>query len=246
MITRMLIVVGRIPSKIRKHGLAGICRLAVMRLRVGWRGLRGRGGRFDRQSGVQTEGIMEVDSLDIPFSARDHSVRYDPTAVECFNRIMAGLRIRHEDFTFVDIGSGKGRVILMASEYPFRRILGVELSPALHRIAADNIRAYNSESQRCKDITSTCSCATTWEIPEEDLVLFMFNPFDGTVLSQFLATIRESMQARPRALAVVYVYPRQEHLLADCGFLRRIGGERGYDPYTEYAVYANDIFLHRQ
>ena len=49
-------------------------------------------------------------------------------------------------FTFVDLGSGKGRTLLMASDYPFRRIIGVELLPSLHQIAQENLRQYKSES----------------------------------------------------------------------------------------------------
>ena len=74
---------------------------------------------------------------------------YQPTEPALFREMMktmSSLEIDFQDLTFIDVGSGKGRVLLMAAEYPFRRVLGVELLPALHRVAQANIRAYKSES----------------------------------------------------------------------------------------------------
>src|SRR5579864_7137056 len=56
------------------------------------------------------------------------------------------------DFTFIDLGSGKGRVLLMASDYPFKRIIGVEFMLELHRVAQKNIAGYSSDRQQCRQI----------------------------------------------------------------------------------------------
>ena len=69
---------------------------------------------------------------------------YQPTDPALFQEIMASLPIEFEQFAFVDLGSGKGRTLLMASEYPFKRIVGVELIAELHRAAEENIRDYRS------------------------------------------------------------------------------------------------------
>ncbi len=74
---------------------------------------------------------------------------YQPTDPALFQEIMASLPIEFEQFAFVDLGSGKGRTLLMASEYPFKRIVGVELIAELHRAAEENIRDYRSPTQRC-------------------------------------------------------------------------------------------------
>jgi len=71
---------------------------------------------------------------------------YQPTDPALFREMMASLPIELDTFTFVDLGSGKGRTLLMASEYPFRRIVGVELLPALHQVAQENLARYKSES----------------------------------------------------------------------------------------------------
>ena len=84
---------------------------------------------------------------------------YMPTDPATFGEMMAALPIDFHQFTFIDIGSGKGRTLLMASEFPFRRILGVEILPELDRAARENIQAYKSPMQRCAKIESVCADA---------------------------------------------------------------------------------------
>src|SRR5580704_12274414 len=89
---------------------------------------------------------------------------YQPTEAALFHEMLDALHQQtHFDFgsfVFLDSGSGKGRTLLMASDYPFRRILGVELLPALHRAAQENLGKYRSESQKCFKLESICGDAT--------------------------------------------------------------------------------------
>ena len=64
----------------------------------------------------------------------------------------------------------------MASEYPFRRIVGVELLPELHQIAQENLARYKSESQKCFALEAVCGDAIDFAFPVEPLVIFLFNP----------------------------------------------------------------------
>src|SRR5579863_4590016 len=106
---------------------------------------------------------------------------YQPTDPALFREMLDALaeqaRISLSDFTFVDLGSGKGRTLLMASDYPFRRILGVELLPALHQIAEENLKKYSSESQKCFQLESICADAIDFPFPAEPTLLYLFNPF---------------------------------------------------------------------
>ena len=101
---------------------------------------------------------------------------YQPTDPALFREMMSALPIQFDKFTFIDIGSGKGRTLLMASEYPFQKIIGVELLPELHQVAQENLRLYQSESQKCFALESVCGNATTFPFPAEPLVLYLFNP----------------------------------------------------------------------
>src|SRR5882724_11839191 len=74
---------------------------------------------------------------------------YQPTEAALFHEMLASLKIGFHDFTFIDLGSGKGRTMLMASDYPFRHILGIELLPQLNAVAQKNIAVYKKDSKLC-------------------------------------------------------------------------------------------------
>jgi SAM-dependent methyltransferase len=135
------------------------------------------------------------------------------------------------DFTFIDLGSGKGRVLLMASDYPFRRIIGGELLPALHQIAQENLTKYRSELQRCFALESICGDAAEFQFPEEPIVLYLFNPFPESGLRRVLANLEQSLREHPRAVYVLYLNPLLEHVVRDCAVLRKIGGTDQYSVY---------------
>jgi len=138
---------------------------------------------------------------------------YQPTDPAAFQEMMAALPIDFSDYTFVDLGSGKGRTLLMASEFPFCRIIGVEVVPDLHLGAEQNIRDYHSPTQRCRAIESICADASTFLLPLDPLVLYLFNPFSERHLDQVLANLESSLRERPRSVYVLYHNPLLEESL---------------------------------
>jgi len=107
-------------------------------------------------------------------------------------------------FCFVDFGSGKGRVLLVAAHHPFREVVGVEFSPELHEIAASNIRMYTSPARRCRNVRSVCADAASFRIPEGDRILYFNNPFAAPVFAQVLANIRAAHERAPTKSYVLY------------------------------------------
>jgi len=132
---------------------------------------------------------------------------YQPTDPAAFCQMMNSLPIDVGQYTFVDLGSGKGRTLLMASEWPFRRIMGVEMVPELHRASEQNIRDYHSPTQRCHAIESICTDASAFPLPPDPLVVYLFNPFSEKNLDQVLANLASSLQEAPRAVYVLYHNP---------------------------------------
>ena len=156
---------------------------------------------------------------------------YQPTEPILFREMMASLPIEFDQFTFIDIGSGKGRTLLMASEYPFRKIVGVELIAELHQAAEENIRSYRSPTQRCAEIESVLGNARDFELPVEPLVLFLFNPLPERALSGFLQRLESSLGKTPRPVWMVYHNPLLEPVLGTSGFLQKAGGTPQYSVY---------------
>jgi len=95
--------------------------------------------------------------------------------------------------------------VLLASDYPFPRIIGVEYAEPLHRAAVENIQRYRSTGQRCHDIESVCADAMAFQPPDSPLVCLFFNPFDDATTARVLDNLRESVQSSPRPCLVLYV-----------------------------------------
>jgi len=149
---------------------------------------------------------------------------YQPTEPALFKEMMASLKIDFQEFTFIDIGSGKGRVLLMAADYPFRRILGIELLPALHRVAQENLSAYKSDSQQCFALETVCGDAREFVFPAEPILLYLFNPLPELALIEVMANLENSLRQFPRVVHLLYHNPLLEHVLAKHPAFTKIGG----------------------
>ena len=158
---------------------------------------------------------------------------YQPTDPELFGEMMANLPIDFSRFTFVDLGSGKGRTLLMASEYPFRRIVGVELMAGLHRIAQENLSNYKSDSQKCFALEAICDDATNFPFPDEPLVLYLFNPLPESGLKCLMARLEDSLNAHPRPVYVLYHNPLLEGVLSESPGLTKVRGTHQYSLYAD-------------
>jgi hypothetical protein len=162
----------------------------------------------------------------VPFGTRVRELiagaRYQPSDPELFQHILQSLPVSSEGFTFIDLGSGKGRTLLMASDYPFRRIVGLELLPELNEIASRNIARYRSEQQKCFSIESHAGDARHFEFPGEALVLYLFNPFPEYVLRNVLQNLHESWKAAPREIYVIYHNLVHEEVFRAQSWLREL------------------------
>src|SRR5579863_4945310 len=153
---------------------------------------------------------------------------YQPTEPGAFHEMIDALHehtgLDFRDFTFIDLGSGKGRTLLMASDYPFRRIVGVELLPALHGIAVENLSHYKNAAQKCFSLEAICTDANEFALPDEPLVVYMFNPLPESGMRRVCANLERSLSTRPRAVYVLYHNPLLAHVLAEGGVLNKVAG----------------------
>src|SRR5271165_1220782 len=115
--------------------------------------LRRRHVRFDRKLGICTIGSATSDEID---SSRASSVRQG-VPINFFRSILASLHLDYSTTVFVDLGCGKGRTLIQASGYPFRSIIGVEMSEALCQIAVANVKQYRSKHLGTPEISVVCN-----------------------------------------------------------------------------------------
>jgi hypothetical protein len=161
---------------------------------------------------------------------------YQPTDSVLFHEMLAALasqtHCEFHNFVFIDLGSGKGRALMMAADYLFRRIIGVELLPQLHGITQENLSRYKSESQKCFAIESICQDATHYVFPAEPVVLYLFNPLPEAGLRRVIINLEESLRAQPRQVFVLYHNPLLEHVLSNNHSWKKLAGTH------QYAIFA--------
>jgi len=168
---------------------------------------------FDLQHGVHTCGDANLAGLTLVGNNADHGVFYHPAHPKFLFEVFSSLKIDYQSYTFVDLGSGKGRALLVASEFPFSEILGVEFAAELHKIACENIRSYRSKTQKCKNVRSLNLDAAEFELPLTPLVLYLFNPFRPGVLSPVLQRLQRSLISHPRNVTLIYAAPFHASLI---------------------------------
>jgi SAM-dependent methyltransferase len=185
--------------------------------------------RREAPYGVSSEGRVALHELAIDSENRTLGFPYVPSPGRLVDTLLFNIEEDLGRFDFIDFGSGKGRVLLVASHYPFRQVLGVEFSSELHHIAQENIRRYQSPARRCQAVHSICVDAATFALPEHACVLYFNNPFAGPV---FARVLRNVQLAHERASRKVYVLYQQlagdletdrtnnVAMLQDSGFLR--------------------------
>jgi SAM-dependent methyltransferase len=143
---------------------------------------------FDRRFGTDTAGSVPPAQLGIADPAvRAKAVLYLPSPPRVTRWMLDHIGIAHRGFTFVDLGCGKGRVLLVASEYPFARIVGVEISTELSAIAGRNVALYQPPSRRCKEIEVLNADAAWFDFPETDLLVHLYHPFEPELTTAVLA-----------------------------------------------------------
>jgi hypothetical protein len=168
---------------------------------------------FDWRHEVRTCGDANLANLTLVGNNADHGVFYHPAHPKFLFELFNSLKIDFPSYTFVDLGSGKGRALLVASEYPFAEIIGVEFAVELHEIASRNIQSYRSKTQRCKNVRSVNLDAAQFEIPLTPLVLYLFNPFRPAVLIPVLQRLQRSLDLHPRDVTLIYEAPFHASLI---------------------------------
>lgn len=146
---------------------------------------------------------------------------YKPTPRLVFDWAMDCIDDNLRDFVFVDYGAGRGRVLLLASQRPFRRVQGVEFAEELHNDALMNIAQYPRSRMKCRDVDCTLDDAVRYDPPDERAILYFFNPFGPRVFTDALARIVESYRANPRRLYLVLVDPMLADMVEDTGLFER-------------------------
>jgi predicted RNA methylase len=203
---------------------------------------------FDRAHGVRTSGLVAGRHLKSGHPHDRHATAYYGVAPSVFRALVrrwrrTGPAGRLEDTTFVDIGAGMGRAMLLAAEMPFRTVLGVELNPTLARIARRNLALWRKSGRAQAPIRLVSGDAAEFLFPSGPCLAFLFNPFGAAVMRRLLRAVSAAFAPRPGELDLLYVNNEQDGVLESVpGFVRLYHGQvprSQADAIADHRILAN-------
>jgi SAM-dependent methyltransferase len=191
---------------------------------------------FDRRFGTDTDGLWQPAGRDDD-DARDNNP-YEATLASRVRQMLQSLPIAWRDFHFVDLGSGKGRALMVASEFGFPKITGVEIAANLCRSAVENIDRYRALHGRGLQYSVLCIDAADYEFEPAPLVLFLFNPFGERTLRSVMNNLERSLLRNSRDVYVLYLNPLFERAIRSSKSFSRVkaSGSR-LMPRRRYVIY---------
>lgn len=190
--SRVMIMLSKFVGKIRQRGLWNCLRYLARQANDRWQEWR---------LGIRTSDIIHWRELGLDAASES----YEPIDYGTFARVMQRVQTGPDD-VLLDYGCGMGRVIVLAARMPFRRVMGVELSPKLCSIAEKNLQIAQ-RGFRCGSAHVIHLDAGAFVVPDDVSVVFLFSPFFGEVMRRVMARIRESLEAAPRDITIIHVVP---------------------------------------
>jgi len=178
---------------IKHRGLSNTCSM-------GW-----KEWRKERQLGIRTFGAYAPDELSIEADSKMGGHLYQPSSSIIFEKAMNALPFNFNNKVFLDIGSGKGRAMILAAEAGFSKVIGVEYATELNDIAHTNIETVRSRFPKT-EFELHEGDALNYEITEDVDVVYLFNPFDEETISKLVERLKPVF-SRAKKVHLVYVHP---------------------------------------
>lgn len=178
---------------------------------------------FDGSSGADTGGIQRLFGLSVVGPNARHGVSHIASDPDDFTRAIDALEVDLRDYAFVDLGSGKGRAVLMAARLPFRKIVGVEFAAELHAVARANLAALPAADQARVSLVHDDAVACA--LPEGPLVVYLYHPFGPAIIRPVATRLLDECRATGRAMRVVYVNPQHADVWLEVGWVRTTFGQ---------------------
>jgi hypothetical protein len=192
--------------------LAGLCGYPIRLFRR-----KRREVLIDQSLGAETRGSLGLWHARIPFDSFRYATGYEPSDPQLVRRLLRSLQQDFSEFAFVDIGCGKGRALIIAAEFGFNRLIGVEFVAGFAETARRNCRRLGIPAEiRTQD-------ALEFEFPAGNLVIYLYNPFNSGALAPLLDQL---LAAEPRECFVIYVNPIERSLLDSCDRMESIASDR--------------------
>lgn len=157
---------------------------------------------FDLAHNVETRTRVPLAEVDVVGNNKSLGHMYVPTLPRSMRKLFEHLQPMGPATTYIDIGSGKGLTLLVASQFPFRKIVGVEFSPQLAEAARQNAKSYFG-TKRCANIDVLCMDAAEFVFPRGPLMVYLFNPFEKQIMARVLSNLAASAQSEQQNVTLI-------------------------------------------
>lgn len=184
---------------------------------------------FDLQYGTDTSGYVGPEELVKGRTNDAHNYGYSAIAPSVFREAcrrwretLPGVAGRTEAYSFIDVGAGKGRALLLAAELPFRKVIGVELSDELSAIAKKNVASWSRVSKSQAKIRVIQQDAATFRWPRTPLLVYLYNPFACSLVADMAANLAAVAASGSGLADLLYVNPTCTDTLTSQGLFVRL------------------------
>lgn len=234
--------------KFRRRGLKGASLFMWTKLRYQLCSAFERA--WDKKHGVDTSGQIDLDKLVVVGDNKTLGHSVVSTSPRMFKYLSRYFSEGAESHTFIDVGCGKGRVVLLASQLGFGRVIGIEFSPLVAETARENIARFRGTRQ-ARDVCSIVTeDASKYALPSGPLVLFLMNPFEPELARSFIANVLEAFDRNKEPIRICLtgsvpdsVNGTAKLLEASNRVRRRHAGSSPYfaDTYLPYVYWVFDV-----
>lgn len=160
---------------------------------------------FDSLFGTVTGGIDEIFDLSVTGENSRYGLSHIATDPSEFRQMIDALALDLSSFTFVDLGCGKGRALILAAQLPFRQIIGVEFAKEFIDVAQSNLERAAQRAEAKSPVTLVWADAAKFEYPDGPVLIYLFNPFGSKVIRQVAANARGLWERQKRPVIVLYM-----------------------------------------
>ncbi len=189
-----------IVKRARKHGLKASVGFIGRNIRHSIAASASK--RFDRALGVDTAGSLQLEYLTIESPNAIHGTEAVSTSSKSFDWMLKNLPRPLSDYTFIDIGCGKGRTLLLSRGYGFYRAIGVEFALELVEIAQRNLVTINRDFPGGASVVHRD--ASLYDYPRGPLVVYLYNPFGPEVMGQVIQNLATHLSSCADDCYVIY------------------------------------------